>query len=32
MIKVTEIEVYGLKAAMREMRNPKDSWHKGDST
>ena len=32
MIKVTEIEVYGLKAAMRGMRNPKDSWHKGDST
>lgn len=31
MIKIEEVEVYGWKAALRGMRNPKDSWHLADS-
>lgn len=31
MIKVEDIEVYGWEAAIRGMRNPKNSWEKSDS-
>ena len=31
MIKIENIEVYGWEAALRGMRNPKDSWERSDS-
>ena len=31
MIKIEETEIYGWKAAIRGMRNPKNSWDKSDS-
>lgn len=31
MLKVTNTEVFGWEAAIRGMRNPKNSWEKGDS-
>lgn len=31
MIKITETEVFGFRAAFRDMRNPKESWHLSDS-
>lgn len=31
MIKIEKLEVYGLEAAMRGMRNPMNSWHKNDT-
>ena len=31
MIKIENLEVYGFEAAMRGMRNPLNSWHKGDT-
>lgn len=31
MLKITETEVFGWKAAIRGMRNAKESWEKGDS-
>lgn len=31
MIKIEETETYGWKAAIRGMRNPKNSWDKSDS-
>lgn len=31
MIKITNIETHGWEAAIRGMRNPKDSWHLSDS-
>ena len=30
-MKIENIEVYGFKASLRAMRNPKDSWHLSDS-
>ena len=32
MIDVKNIEISGWRAALRGMRNPKDSWSKADST
>lgn len=32
MIKIENVEVCGWRAALRGMRNPKDSWHLADST
>ena len=31
MIKITETEVFGFRAALRDMRNPMESWNKSDS-
>ena len=31
MIKITDTEVFGWKAAVRGLRNPMNSWHKSDS-
>ena len=31
MIKIDEVETYGWQAAIRGMRNPKNSWEKSDS-
>lgn len=31
MIKIENIETYGWEAAVRGMRNPKNSWAKSDS-
>ena len=31
MIKITETEVFGFRAAFRDMRNPKESWDLSDS-
>ena len=31
-MKITKTEVYGFKAALRGMRNPKNSWSLNDST
>lgn len=31
MIKIEETETYGWEAAIRGMRNPKNSWDKSDS-
>ena len=31
MIKIENTEVYGWEAAIRGMRNPKNSWEKSDS-
>lgn len=32
MLEITNTEVYGIKGAIRGMRNPYDSWEKSDST
>ena len=32
MIKIDEVETYGWQAAIRGMRNPKNSWDKSDTT
>lgn len=32
MIRIDNLETYGLKSAMRGMRNPMNSWHLNDST
>lgn len=32
MIKIENVEIYGWEAAIRGMRNPKNSWDKSDST
>lgn len=32
MIKIDEVETYGWQAAIRGMRNPKNSWEKSDTT
>ena len=31
MIKIDEVETYGWQAAIRGMRNPKNSWEKSDN-
>ena len=31
MLKIENIQVYGWEAAIRGMRNPKNSWDKSDS-
>jgi hypothetical protein len=32
MIKITDTEVFGFRAALRDMRNPMESWDKSDSS
>ena len=31
MLRITETEVFGFRAALRDMRNPKESWDRSDS-
>ena len=31
MLRITETEVFGFRAALRDMRNPKESWDQADS-
>lgn len=32
MIRIDNLEIYGIESAMRGMRNPMNSWHKNDTT
>ena len=32
MIRIDNLEIYGIESAMRGMRNPMNSWNKNDTT